>query len=61
MPKSGWTIEEAIVAELIREALTRCHGDIRRVVAALRIPRKTLYDKMARHRIQPSDHRGPAT
>jgi two-component system C4-dicarboxylate transport response regulator DctD len=48
-------------AELIREALTRCHGDIRRVVAALRIPRKTLYDKMARHRIQPSDHRGPPT
>jgi two-component system C4-dicarboxylate transport response regulator DctD len=46
-------------AELIREALSRCHGDIRRVVAALRIPRKTLYDKMARHRIQPSDHRTP--
>ena len=47
-------------AELIREALSRCQGDIRQVTAALRIPRKTLYDKMARHRIQPSDHRAPS-
>jgi two-component system C4-dicarboxylate transport response regulator DctD len=44
-------------AELIREALTLHQGDIRRVVAALRIPRKTLYDKMARHGIQPAEHR----
>lgn len=44
-------------AELIREALTAFSGDIRRVTESLKIPRKTLYDKMARHGIQPSDHR----
>jgi len=44
-------------AELIREALTACHGDIRRVTEALGLPRKTLYDKMARHHIQPAQHR----
>lgn len=48
---------QAYEAELIREALAAHHGDIRRVTAALRIPRKTLYDKMARHGIVPSVHR----
>ena len=44
-------------AELIREALSNHRGDIRKVTATLRLPRKTLYDKMARHGIQPADHR----
>lgn len=44
-------------AELIREALTRYRGDIRQVTIALQIPRKTLYDKMARHGIVPASHR----
>lgn len=44
-------------AELIRESLIRHNGDIRRVTADLRIPRKTLYDKMARHDLNPADHR----
>jgi two-component system C4-dicarboxylate transport response regulator DctD len=44
-------------AELIREALTAFSGDMRRVTESLQIPRKTLYDKMARHGIQPSEHR----
>jgi two-component system C4-dicarboxylate transport response regulator DctD len=44
-------------AELIREALTAHSGDMRRVTESLQIPRKTLYDKMARHGIQPSEHR----
>lgn len=44
-------------AELIRESLTRHNGDIRQVTADLRIPRKTLYDKMARHGLNPADHR----
>jgi len=48
---------QAYEAQLIREALTRFHGDIRRVVAALQIPRKTLYDKMSRHGIVPARHR----
>jgi DNA-binding NtrC family response regulator len=33
---------------------------MRRVTEALRIPRKTLYDKMARHGIQPAQHRRKA-
>lgn len=45
-------------AELIREALDACRGDIRRVTTVLQLPRKTLYDKMARHGIQPAAHRG---
>ena len=44
-------------AELVREVLTRYQGDIRQVTTALQIPRKTLYDKMARHGIVPSSHR----
>jgi two-component system C4-dicarboxylate transport response regulator DctD len=44
-------------AELIREALTAWNGDIRRVTETLGLPRKTLYDKMARHQIQPAQHR----
>lgn len=44
-------------AELIREALTACRGDIRGVTAMLKLPRKTLYDKLARHGIRPADHR----
>ena len=44
-------------AELIREALTRHQGDIRRVTADLKIPRKTLYDKMNRHGLIPAQHR----
>lgn len=44
-------------AELIREALSIHGGDIRRVTDVLRIPRKTLYDKMARLGIRPSEHR----
>ena len=44
-------------AELLREALAACRGDIPRVCAALGVPRKTLYDKLARHGIRPADHR----
>lgn len=52
---------QAYEAELIREALVRHQGDIRRVTATLGIPRKTLYDKMARHGIVPAAHRTPST
>ena len=47
----------AYEAELIREALIACKGDIREVTARLKIPRKTLYDTMARHGLQPALHR----
>ncbi|TPW05027.1 MAG: two-component system, NtrC family, C4-dicarboxylate transport response regulator DctD [bacterium] len=47
----------AYEAELIRESLARHRGDIRNVTAELKIPRKTLYDKMARHGLNPASHR----
>jgi two-component system C4-dicarboxylate transport response regulator DctD len=66
-PESAQPAESGLVqqvmayeAELIRETLTLHQGDIRRVTAALRIPRKTLYDKMARHGIVPAAHRSSA-
>ena len=51
----------AYEAELIRESLTRYQGDIRKVTADLQIPRKTLYDKMARHGLIPARHRRRAS
>jgi len=48
---------QAYEAQLIRETLSLHRGDIRRVTAALQIPRKTLYDKMSRHGIIPARHR----
>jgi two-component system C4-dicarboxylate transport response regulator DctD len=48
---------QAYEAELIRECLARHQGDIRRVIEDLKIPRKTLYDKMARHGLNPANHR----
>ena len=50
---------QAYEAELIREALIACRGDIRGVLERLQIPRKTLYDKMARHQLLPSRYRLP--
>jgi two-component system C4-dicarboxylate transport response regulator DctD len=48
---------QAYEAELIKESLTRHRGDIRQVTTELQIPRKTLYDKMARHALVPARHR----
>jgi len=44
-------------AELIREALADSGGRITKVLERLGTPRKTLYDKMARYGLRPSDHR----
>jgi two-component system, NtrC family, C4-dicarboxylate transport response regulator DctD len=44
-------------AETIRAALDRHSGDIAATTAALKLPRKTLYDKLARHAIDPKDYR----
>jgi two-component system C4-dicarboxylate transport response regulator DctD len=41
----------AIEANLIREALEANRGDVRATLDLLRIPRKTFYDKLARHGI----------
>ncbi|HEY0623934.1 sigma-54 dependent transcriptional regulator [Sphingomonas sp.] len=42
---------------LVREALQAAGGSVTRAVALLRVPRKTLYDKMQRAGITPGDYR----
>ena len=37
---------------LIRDVLMRCKGDVSSAVAELQLPRKTFYDKLARHGIE---------
>tara|TARA_R110002167_G_scaffold17426_17_gene66562 strand:- start:9473 stop:10837 length:1365 start_codon:yes stop_codon:yes gene_type:complete len=46
-------------AELLREALLAAAGDISTVSDALKIPRKTLYDKLQKHALKPGDFRRP--
>lgn len=48
---------ERFEASLIRDALRQANGNIRATMEHLRLPRKTLYDKLARHRIEPSEYR----
>lgn len=47
----------AYEAELIRAALRAAQGSVVRAMESLRLPRKTLYDKMARHGIDPDSFR----
>jgi two-component system, NtrC family, C4-dicarboxylate transport response regulator DctD len=47
----------AFEAETIRAALDRYSGDVAETIKALQLPRKTLYDKLARHSIYPNDYR----
>lgn len=44
-------------AAILRDTLTAWSGDIARTMAALGLPRKTLYDKLNRHGIDPRDYR----
>lgn len=44
-------------AQAIRDALTACHGDARQAMQNLKLPRKTFYDKLARHQIRIGDYR----
>ena len=48
---------EQYEAELIRAALEQAAGDIPSVMDSLRLPRKTLYDKLRRHGLKPADYR----
>jgi len=48
---------EQYEAELIRAALEQARGDIATVMDALRLPRKTLYDKLRRHGLKPAEFR----
>ena len=47
---------ERYEAEIIRETLETCRGDVQATIAALGIPRKTFYDKLQRHGIIRSDY-----
>lgn len=42
---------------IIRDALDQCHGRVAEALGLLGIPRKTFYDKLARHKIDPSEFR----
>ena len=42
---------------LLIEALEKHRGHASRAAAALKLPRKTFYDKLARHRLRPEDFR----
>lgn len=50
----------AVEAKLIREALQESRGDVRATLERLRIPRKTFYDKLARHGIDRAAYEGEA-
>lgn len=47
----------AYEAELIRDALRLAGGNATAAMGRLRLPRKTFYDKLARHAIRPTDFR----
>lgn len=42
---------------LLIEALMRAQGNATEAAAALKLPRKTFYDKLARHGVRPDDYR----
>lgn len=44
-------------ATILRDTLAAAKGDIAAAMAMLGVPRKTLYDKLARHAINPKDFR----
>jgi two-component system, NtrC family, C4-dicarboxylate transport response regulator DctD len=42
---------ERFEADILRDTLSRFDGDVRKTIEALKIPRKTFYDKLQRHGI----------
>ena len=48
---------ERFERRLIRDELIVASGDVRAAAEALGLPRKTLYDKVARHGLTPADYR----
>jgi two-component system C4-dicarboxylate transport response regulator DctD len=44
-------------SQLIIESLESCGGDVVAVARTLKLPRKTLYDKLQRHGLRPADFR----
>ena len=47
----------AFEADMVRGTLDRNGGDIAATIAALKLPRKTFYDKLSRYAINPNDYR----
>ncbi|HEY9095081.1 MAG TPA: helix-turn-helix domain-containing protein, partial [Hydrogenophaga sp.] len=43
--------------QLLTQALTHCQGQVALAAEELNVPRKTLYDKLARHAIDPARYR----
>jgi len=50
---------DAFERSLIETELRRAHGNIVRTAEALGLPRKTLYDKLKRHGLDPDAYRAP--
>ena len=48
----------AVERSLLIEALERAGGNATAAAAALKLPRKTFYDKLARHALRPEAYRG---
>ena len=44
-------------AELLQDTLAACQGDAKRAISALKLPRKTFYDKLTRYQIRIGDFR----
>lgn len=58
--QDGLTVQMEMVEKLLIEASLRDHlGRVTAVAEALKLPRKTLYDKLKRHQIDPSSFRNP--
>jgi two-component system, NtrC family, C4-dicarboxylate transport response regulator DctD len=48
---------DAFERQLLIQALTQCNGSVAAAAEHLQIPRKTLYDKLTRHAIDPTSFR----
>jgi len=59
-PPTGGSLKLATAnfeAAAIRTALERHKGDVQATTTELALPRKTFYDKLARHGIDPAEYR----
>lgn len=57
-PQAGLSVQMEMVEKLLIEAALRDHsGHVATVAQVLNLPRKTLYDKLKRHRIDPATFR----
>ncbi len=59
-PQDGLTVQMEMVEKLLIEASLRDNlGRVAGVAEALKLPKKTLYDKLKRHQIEPGRFRKP--